>query len=137
MSFCRDMDRALPRRTTAGMVRSMTAETDEEPKLRIRSEQEWRDEIKNMLRAELKRRDVTYEELAQKLKAIGVEETESGIRNKISRGTFPATFLYQCLDAIGVRLIPFKPDLMMSVQLAPELLQATERLDAQRLKLKG
>ena len=55
-----------------------------------------------MLEAELKRRNAGYRELAEKLTAMGIPETERNIANKISRGGFTAAFLLQCLKAIGV-----------------------------------
>lgn len=61
----------------------------------------WEDRVKGMLKAELKRRNVGYRELAEKLTAMGVPETERNIANKISRGGFTAVFLVQCLLAIG------------------------------------
>lgn len=56
---------------------------------------------KAILKAELKRRNVSYRELAQKLEAMGIHETERNINNKISRGGFTAAFFIQCLLAIG------------------------------------
>ena len=41
-------------------------------------------------KAELKRADVTYEELAELLREHGLEETKGSIAAKISRGAFPA-----------------------------------------------
>ena len=58
-------------------------------------------EVKGMLRAELKRRGLTYQDLADKLAEVGVRETETNLRTKISRGTFTAVFFVQCLKAIG------------------------------------
>lgn len=57
--------------------------------------------VKNILKAELKRRGVSYRELADKLAQIGVHENERNIANKISRGGFSAAFFVQCLDAVG------------------------------------
>lgn len=57
--------------------------------------------VKNILKAELKRRGVSYRELAERLASIGVHETERNIANKISRGGFSAAFFVQCLDVIG------------------------------------
>lgn len=65
-------------------------------------EKEWEDRVKGLLKAELKRRNVTYAELVGKLADIGVMDSEPNIRNKISRGKFTAVFLVQCLMAIGV-----------------------------------
>jgi hypothetical protein len=65
------------------------------------AEKEWEDRVKGMLKAELKRRGVTYSQLVGKLADIGVMDSEPNIRNKISRGKFTAVFLLQCLEAIG------------------------------------
>lgn len=68
-------------------------------------EKEWEDRVKGLLKAELKRRNVTYAELVGKLADIGVMDSEPNIRNKISRGKFTAVFLIQCLTAIGAEAI--------------------------------
>jgi Domain of unknown function (DUF6471) len=65
----------------------------------------WRAKVKGLLKAELKRRDLSYAELADKLAAIGVKDTERNISNKISRGSFTAVFFVQCMEAIGVKTI--------------------------------
>jgi Domain of unknown function (DUF6471) len=61
---------------------------------------EYEERAKNLLKGELKRRGLTYADLAEKLAAIGVHETERNIANKISRGGFTAAFLLQCLVAM-------------------------------------
>jgi hypothetical protein len=70
--------------------------------------QEYEEKAKNLLKAELKRRGIGYRELAEKLTAIGIPETERNITNKISRGGFTAAFLVQCLEAIGANQITLK-----------------------------
>ena len=62
---------------------------------------EWEQRVKAILKAELARRNVGYRELAEKLTAMGLPETERNIANKISRGGFTAAFLIECLSAIG------------------------------------
>lgn len=62
---------------------------------------EWEDRVKAMLKAELKRKGVTYAQLVGKLADIGVMDSEPNIRNKLARGKFTAVFLIQCLEAIG------------------------------------
>ena len=64
---------------------------------------EWAEKVKGLLKSELKRRNISYRELAEKLSALGINETERNIANKISRGGFTAVFLIQCLTAIGTR----------------------------------
>lgn len=62
---------------------------------------EWETSAANLLKAELKRKGVTYAQLVERLAAIGVDEKEVNIRNKLSRGKFTAAFMLQCLSAIG------------------------------------
>lgn len=62
---------------------------------------EWEAKVKGLLKAELKRRNVSYAQLVEKLAGIGVTESEPNVRNKLSRGKFTAVFLIQCLEAIG------------------------------------
>jgi hypothetical protein len=64
---------------------------------------EFETRAKNLLKGELKRRGVTYAQLAEKLAALGVVENERNLNNKISRGGFTAAFLLQCLEAVGSR----------------------------------
>lgn len=64
---------------------------------------EWETKVKGYLKAELKRRGVTYAQLVEKLGAIGVEETEPNVRNKLARGKFTAVFFVQCLAAVGCK----------------------------------
>ena len=61
----------------------------------------WEAKVKGLLKGELKRRNVSYGQLVEKLAAIGVMDSEPNIRNKLSRGKFTAVFLIQCLEAIG------------------------------------
>jgi len=71
---------------------------------------DWRSKVKGLLKAELKRRNLSYAELAQKLGAIGVKDEERNISNKIGRGSFSAVFFFQCLDAIGCRTIHLRDE---------------------------
>lgn len=63
---------------------------------------EWEARVKGLLKSELKRRNVTYQQLVEKLADMGVKESEPNIRNKLARGKFTAVFFLQCLEAIGV-----------------------------------
>jgi 3-mercaptopyruvate sulfurtransferase SseA len=47
------------------------------------------------------RRQMTHEQLADKLAGLGVRDTAVNIRNKVARGGFSAVFLVQCLRAMG------------------------------------
>lgn len=67
--------------------------------------QDWEAKVKGLLKAELKRRDITYQQLVEKLAGMGIMETPENIANKISRGKFTAVFLVQCLEAIGCKTV--------------------------------
>jgi hypothetical protein len=66
---------------------------------------DWTAKTKGLLKSELKRRNVTYSQLVEKLEQIGVKETDVNIRNKIARGGFTAVFFIQCLEAIGCHVL--------------------------------
>ena len=68
-------------------------------------EQDWQARVKGLLKAELKKKGVSYRDLAEKLTAMGIPETEANIANKISRGGFTAVFFVQCLIAIGAHTV--------------------------------
>lgn len=69
------------------------------------TEEAWDGRVKGILKAELKRKGVTYGQLVDKLASIGVKETEPNIRNKLARGKFTAVFMVQVLSAIGTTTI--------------------------------
>lgn len=53
------------------------------------------------VKAELKRADMTYDQLAERLREMGHNETKISVANKINRGTFPATFFIAVMRALG------------------------------------
>lgn len=63
----------------------------------------WEAKAANVLKAELKRKGVTYSQLVERLAGIGISEKEVNVANKLSRGKFTAAFLFQCLSAIEVQ----------------------------------
>jgi Domain of unknown function (DUF6471) len=71
----------------------------------MKTQKDWEDQAKGLLKAELKRRNVPYAQLTEMLRQIGVEESEPNIRNKLSRGKFTAVFFLQCLAAIGTKTL--------------------------------
>ena len=75
-----------------------------------RVQKDWQARVKRLLKAELSRAGVSYRELAERLRAIGVEENERNIANKIARGGFTAAFFFQCMAAINCRTIHLDTD---------------------------
>lgn len=65
-------------------------------------EREWAHRARRFVRAEIKRAEISYAELARRLREEhGLQETEASIANKLSRGTFAATFFIAVMKAIG------------------------------------
>lgn len=71
---------------------------------------EFERKVQGMLKAELKRRGVTYAALSEKLAAMGIQEAEPNIRNKLARGKFSAAFMLECLTAIGCSTLRLESD---------------------------
>jgi len=72
-------------------------------------ERGWSDQVRGLLKAELKKRNVSYKQLAEKLGELGINETDRNIANKLARGGFSAVFLVQCLSAIGCETLHLNP----------------------------
>lgn len=66
--------------------------------------------IVGMVRARMAEHGLGYADLEARLRAIGVDDNERNLRNKVMRGTFSAAFWVQCLVALGVRSIELHPD---------------------------
>jgi hypothetical protein len=56
-----------------------------------------------ILRGEMVRNNISTEELAARLQALGTPEAVQSLKVKISRGRFQLAFLLHCLAAMGVR----------------------------------
>jgi hypothetical protein len=65
----------------------------------------WEQRAAMFLKAELKRAEITYEELAERLKDHGYQETKASVANKLSRGSFTAAFFLATACAIGLEQI--------------------------------
>ena len=59
--------------------------------------------VKATIQSHMAKRALTYADLCVRLRAIGIEENERNLRNKVARGTFSAVFFMVCLEALGVR----------------------------------
>ena len=65
----------------------------------------WNQQATNLLKSELARSGVNYEELIRQLQKIGVEESYKGIANKINRGAFSFVFFMQCMTALNQKIV--------------------------------
>jgi virulence-associated protein VapD len=66
-----------------------------------KTEREWAERAARHVKAELKRANLTYEDLADKLKKHGFKETKASIANKLARATMSAHFFLASLAAAG------------------------------------
>jgi hypothetical protein len=71
---------------------------------------DWEKEAKGLLKAELVRCGVSHQKLAALLSELGVDASKASIDSKLSRGTFSAAFLVQCLRAIGCYTLKVGPE---------------------------
>lgn len=69
----------------------------------------WKSETKKYLKSELAKLNISREHLAEQFQALGINETKAGIDNKLSRGSFSATFFVQCLSIIKLHKQGFYP----------------------------
>jgi hypothetical protein len=69
----------------------------------ITSEKEWAERAAAFLKHKLREGEVTYTELAKRLKKHGFKtETEASITMRLKRGSFPATWFLAVLAALDL-----------------------------------
>ena len=62
---------------------------------------DWEAQARGIIRGEMAKQNITYANLVDLLRQIGVSEDERNLRNKVSRGKFTAPFMLQVLSAMG------------------------------------
>ena len=65
------------------------------PMAYAKTEAEWAKRAARHIKAELKRSDLTYDELAERLKKHGFKESKASIANNPARATLPPIFFSQ------------------------------------------
>lgn len=93
---------------------------------------DWNEKAKRLLKSELVRRGITSEDLVRLLDNIGVEETKASIDSKISRGTFSAAFLIQCLNSI--RCKTFVPEVDSEMILSEPVVLYKTKISKAKIK---
>lgn len=71
------------------------------------NETEWKDYVKGMVKAEIKRRNMTVKQVCEILNQPEYNEqlNEDAFNNKLSRGGFSAVFFMKVMKALGVEKI--------------------------------
>lgn len=65
------------------------------------ADEEWARFASTLLKGELARAGIGYDQLIARLDEIGVKENYKGLAAKINRGTFSFIFFAQCMKALG------------------------------------
>lgn len=65
----------------------------------------WEKEASNLLKAELTRRGLNYEDLRLALTKLGIEKSTHNLTKTINLGKFSFSFFLQCAKAIGLSKI--------------------------------
>lgn len=63
--------------------------------------EEWENHVKGLLKAEIKKRNLSYQQVVDLMNENGIPENERNFRNKIGRGKFTAVFMIQVMRVIG------------------------------------
>lgn len=66
---------------------------------------EWRDVVSRMVKSEMSLKAVKYQDLSDKLSAIGVAQSADNLRNKINKGILGADLLLQIVYVLNIRRI--------------------------------
>lgn len=67
----------------------------------------WSKIASKILKAELAKRGMNYNELIEKLAGLNVQMKVEDLRGRISRGNFSATLFIQCIKAMGLKNLQF------------------------------
>lgn len=62
----------------------------------------WKKQARSLIKTELAKRDMGYEDLSIELKKIGITEKPSNLANKTNRGAFSFVFALQVFQALGI-----------------------------------
>ncbi|MBF7074810.1 hypothetical protein ISG33_15515 [Glaciecola sp. MH2013] len=66
---------------------------------------DWRNLVQRVLKAELSKKGVKYQDLSNKLSAIGVDQSADNLRNKINKGILGADLLLQIMFVLNIKQI--------------------------------
>ena len=65
-----------------------------------KTQPDWEARAAAFIKAEVLKAEITYEELAKRMKKHGLVETKASVTNKLARGTFPASWFLAALAAL-------------------------------------
>lgn len=66
---------------------------------------EWRQLVQRLIKGEMSRRGVRYQDLSTRLLALGINQSADNLRNKVSKGILGADLLLQIMYVLNFRKI--------------------------------
>jgi hypothetical protein len=66
---------------------------------------DWRQLVARLLKAEMSKRGVKYQDLSTRLASIGVNQSADNLRNKVNKGIMGADLLLQIMYVLNMRKI--------------------------------
>ncbi|WP_268406831.1 DUF6471 domain-containing protein [Alteromonas sp. a30] len=66
------------------------------------SQADWRQMLQRLIKAEMTRRGVKYQNLSEKLKEIDVHQSADNLRNKVNKGILGADLLLQIVFVLNL-----------------------------------
>lgn len=66
---------------------------------------DWRQVVQRILKAEMSKRGVKYQDLSTRLSDIGVNQSADNLRNKVNKGILGADLLLQIMFVLNMRRI--------------------------------
>jgi len=69
---------------------------------------QWRHLVQRLLKAELSKKGVKYQDLSDKLLAVGVAQSADNLRNKVNKGILGADLLLQIMYVLNIKQIRYE-----------------------------
>lgn len=69
---------------------------------------DWRNLVQRLLKTELSKKGIKYQDLSDKLRDVGVEQSADNLRNKINKGILGADLLLQIIFVLNIKQIKYE-----------------------------
>jgi hypothetical protein len=66
---------------------------------------DWRNLVQRLLKAELSKKGIKYQDLSDRLKTVGIDQSADNLRNKINKGILGADLLLQIMFVLNIKQI--------------------------------
>ena len=66
---------------------------------------DWRMLVQRLLKTELSKKGVKYQDLSEKLATIGIQQSADNLRNKVNKGILGADLMLQIIFVLNIKQI--------------------------------